>query len=280
MVFINTYYISENKNIKFIDKLKCFTKKDNKILVNFDLDKFNIKKAKKILKILNKNNVRNVVLSKEVQKNEILINYLNSSNVNIFNGRWLEKYLAYEIVKYILIKKNIKEEETEIAILINQIDEVSTENIKLFAKEFKRVNIVTNHIEKFKNIEESIFDEFGIMITITNNKKKSLKNAKIILNIDFPNEFINKFNIYDDAIILNLDGDIKINKKRFSGLNINNYEISLNDVDYLSEEFYIRDIFESQIYKKVAFKNIRKEIKEKGVNIEQLIGLNGLIKFN
>lgn len=280
MVFINTYYISKNNNVKFIDRLKFFTKKDNKILVNFDLDKFNIKKAKKILKILNKNSVRNVVLSKELQKNEMLINYLNSSNVNIFNGRWLEKYLAYEIVKYILVKKNIKEEETEIAILINQIDEVSTENIKLFSKEFKRVNVVTNHIEKLKNIEESIFDEFGIMITITNNKKKSLKNAKIILNMDFPNELINKFNIYDDAIILNLDGDIKINKKRFSGLNINNYEISLNDVDYLSEEFYIRDIFESQIYKKAAFKNIRKEIKEKGVNIEQLIGLNGLIKFN
>lgn len=280
MVFINTYYISKNNNVKFIDRLKFFTKKDNKILVNFDLDKFNIKKAKKILKILNKNSVRNVVLSKELQKNEMLINYLNSSNVNIFNGRWLEKYLAYEIVKYILVKKNIKEEETEIAILINQIDEVSTENIKLFSKEFKRVNVVTNHIEKLKNIEESIFNEFGIMITITNNKKKSLKNAKIILNMDFPNELINKFNIYDEAIILNLDGDIKINKKRFSGLNINNYEISLNDVDYLSEEFYIRDIFESQIYKKAAFKNIRKEIKEKGVNIEQLIGVNGLIKLN
>lgn len=280
MVFINTYYISKNNNVKFIDRLKFFTKKDNKILVNFDLDKFNIKKAKKILKILNKNSVRNVVLSKELQKNEMLINYLNSSNVNIFNGRWLEKYLAYEIVKYILVKKNIKEEETEIAILINQIDEVSTENIKLFSKEFKRVNVVTNHIEKLKNIEESIFDEFGIMITITNNKKKSLKNAKIILNMDFPNELINKFNIYDEAIILNLDGDIKINKKRFSGLNINNYEISLNDVDYLSKEFYIRDIFESQIYKKATFKNIRKEIKEKEVKIGQLIGLNGLIKLN
>lgn len=280
MVFINTYYISKNNNVKFIDRLKFFTKKDNKILVNFDLDKFNIKKAKKILKILNKNSVRNVVLSKELQKNEMLINYLNSSNVNIFNGRWLEKYLAYEIVKYILVKKNIKEEETEIAILINQIDEVSTENIKLFSKEFKRVNVVTNHIEKLKNIEESIFDEFGIMITITNNKKKSLKNAKIILNMDFPNELMNKFNIYDEAIILNLDGDIKINKKRFSGLNINNYEISLNDVDYLSEEFYIRDIFESQIYKKATFKNIRKEIKEKEVKIGQLIGLNGLIKLN
>ena len=280
MVFINTYYIIENKNIKFSDKLKCFTRKDNKILVNFDLNKFNIRKTKKILKILNKHSVKNVVLSKETQKNEILINYLNSNNVNIFNGRWLEKYLAYEIIKYILVKKNIKKEETEIAILINQIDEVSTENIKLFAKEFKRVNVVTNHIEKLKKIEENIFDEFGIMITITNNKKKSLKNAKIILNMDFPEELINKFNIYDEAIILNLDGNAKINKKRFSGLNINNYEIALNDDDYLSEEFYIRDIFESQIYKKTTFKNIRKEIKEKGVNIEQLIGVNGLIKLN
>lgn len=280
MVFINTYYIIENNNIKFIDKLKCFTRKDNKILVNFDLNKFNIRKTKKILKILNKHSVKNVVLSKETQKNEILINYLNSNNVNIFNGRWLEKYLAYEIIKYILVKKNIKKEKTEIAILINQIDEVSTENIKLFAKEFKRVNVVTNHIEKLKKIEENIFDEFGIMITITNNKKKSLKNAKIILNMDFPEELINKFNIYDEAIILNLDGNAKINKKRFSGLNINNYEIALNDDDYLSEEFYIRDIFESQIYKKTTFKNIRKEIKEKGVNIEQLIGVNGLIKLN
>lgn len=280
MVFINTYYIIENNNIKFIDKLKCFTRKDNKILVNFDLNRFNIRKTKKILKILNKHSVKNVVLSKETQKNEILINYLNSNNVNIFNGRWLEKYLAYEIIKYILVKKNIKKEETEIAILINQIDEVSTENIKLFAKEFKRVNVVTNHIEKLKKIEENIFDEFGIMITITNNKKKSLKNAKIILNMDFPEELINKFNIYDEAIILNLDGNAKINKKRFSGLNINNYEIALNDVDYLSEKFYIRDIFESQIYKKTTFKNIRKEIKEKGVNIEQLIGVNGLIKLN
>lgn len=280
MVFINTYYIIENNNIKFIDKLKCFTRKDNKILVNFDLNKFNIRKTKKILRILNKHSVKNVVLSKETQKNEILINYLNSNNVNIFNGRWLEKYLAYEIIKYILVKKNIKKEKTEIAILINQIDEVSTENIKLFAKEFKRVNVVTNHIEKLKKIEENIFDEFGIMITITNNKKKSLKNAKIILNMDFPEELINKFNIYDEAIILNLDGNAKINKKRFSGLNINNYEIALNDDDYLSEEFYIRDIFESQIYKKTTFKNIRKEIKEKGVNIEQLIGVNGLIKLN
>ena len=50
--------------------------------------------------------------------------------------------------------------------------------------------------------------------------------SQIILNIDFPQELINKYNIYDDAVIVNLKGNIKINKKRFNGLNINNYEIN------------------------------------------------------
>ena len=53
--------------------------------------------------------------------------------------------------------------------------------------------------------------------------------SQIILNIDFPKELINKYNINDDAIIVNVKGKIKINKKRYNGLNINNYEIDFRD---------------------------------------------------
>ena len=74
------------------------------------------------------------------------------------------------------------------------------------------MNIVTNHIEKFKKLEDK-FMENGIMITIGNNKKKSLMKSKIILNIDFPNELINKYMIKDDAIIINVPGKAKINMK-------------------------------------------------------------------
>lgn len=116
------------------------------------------------------------------------------------------------------------------------------------------------------------------MITVTNNKKKSLKNAKIILNIDFPKETINKYNIFDEAIIVNLDGDVKIDKKRFSGININNYEIE-NDFKF-SDKFYTKDIFESKIYKKTTFTNIREEIKKSDLKIKELVGNNGIIKFN
>ena len=211
-----------------------------------------------------------------------IINNLNSNNINIFDGRWLEKYLAYDIVEYVLDKRKIKKEQTEVSILINQIDDTAIQNIKLFSKEFKRVNIVTNHINKLKKIEEDIYNEFGIMITVTNNKKKSLKNAKIILNIYFPNEIINKYNIYEEAIILNLDEDVKINKKRFIGTNINNYEI--NNLDNYNikenEKFYLKDLYEAKVYKKTTFKNIREEIKKSGIAISYLIGNNGTIKLD
>ena len=73
------------------------------------------------------------------------------------------------------------------------------------------MNIVTNNIEKFKKLEDKIMEN-GIMITIGNNKKKSLMKSKIILNIDFPNELINKYMIKEDAIIINVPGKVKINR--------------------------------------------------------------------
>lgn len=247
--------------------------------MNFDVSSLNKRKINKVVKKILKNNIKNVVLSKKLQENEELLKIINSNNLNIFDGRRLEKYLVYEIVEYILNKTNMKREETEIAILVNQIDDTTIQNIKMFSKEFKRLNIVTNHINKLKKIEEDIYDEFGIMITITNNRKKSLRNAKIILNMDFTNETINKYNIYDEAIIINLDGDVKINKKRFNGININNYEIKFENYNKRNN-YYNRDVLESQIIKRTTFENIRKEIKNANVVITELIGNNGIIKFN
>ncbi len=209
---------------------------------------------------------------------EELVNLFKSNNINIFDGRWLINYIAYDIINYIIEENKIKKEETEISILVNYLDDTSIENIKLLAKEFKRINIVTNHINKLKKIEQDIYDEFGIMLTITNNKKKSLKNARIILNIDFPKETINKYNIFDEAIIINLDGDVKIDKKRFSGININDYEIKNSFL--FNNKFYAKDIYESKIYKKTTFINIREEIKKSDLKIKELVGNNGIIKFN
>ena len=143
------------------------------------------------------------------------------------------------------------------------------------------MNIVTNNIEKFKKLEDKIMEN-GIMITIGNNKKKSLMKSKIILNIDFPNELINKYMIKEDAIIINVPGKVKINRKRFNGLIVNNYEIDFRD-DIKSEEnlmgyeFYLRDVYESRLYKKQTFSDIRNALKKDGVRVKSVCLSNSVL---
>lgn len=163
--------------------------------------------------------------------------------------------------------------------MINDLTDIEFENIKTLARKYKTINIVTNHIEKFKNLEKQLQENEGIIITITNNKKKSLMKSQIILNIDFPKELINKYNIQDEAIIVNVRGNIKINKKRFNGLNINDYEIDSRDDKKdnkaLSNKFYLKDLYESDLYKKQNISETRNKIKIDKVIIKKLILNNG-----
>ena len=114
-----------------------------------------------------------------------------------------------------------------------------------------------------------------------NNKKKSLSKAKIILNVDFPTELINQYNIYENAIILNLKGNVKINKKRYNGININDYEISvknLGDMEcFRSDKYKMAEIYEAQIYKKQPYRDIIKKLKKDKVEISDLKGENSNI---
>lgn len=163
--------------------------------------------------------------------------------------------------------------------LINDLTDIEFENIKDLARKYKTINIVTNHIEKFKKLEKQLQENEGIIITITNNKKKSLMKTQIILNVDFPKELINKYNIRDDAIIVNVRGKIKINKKRFNGLNINDYEINFRDnkkdEKAISNKYYLKDMYESELYKNQRISEIREKLKADKVTIKKLILNNG-----
>ena len=236
------------------------------------------KLAMKTKKIIQKySNSKKIVLSKELQNEQLYINYLNSYGLEIQNGRWLFEILLPEVVEYIINKKKI--EKINISIMINDLTDIEFENIKTLARKYKNINIVTNHMEKFKNLEKQLQEDEGIIITITNNRKKSLMKSKIILNIDFPQELINKYNVQDEAIIVNIKRKTKINKKRFNGLIINDYEIDFRDDKKnnkaLNNKFYLKDLYESELYKKQRISEIKKKIKIDKVVIERLNLNNG-----
>ena len=276
------YYIQETDKPNFL--LNLFNiirlKEDKLILPITAQEEINNKKARKLAKktkeILDVTNCNKVILSKEIKKQENYKNYLYSNNIDIVDGKWLFEVLSAKILGYIINKKNMKKEETQVSILINEITDNILENIKQIIKEYKKVSIVTNHIEKFRKIEEDILRKEGIMINVNNNKRKSLIKSKVILNVDFPTELINQYNIYDEAIIVNLKGNVKINKKRFNGMNINDYQITYNsyeEFDYEKNNLYDqKDIYEALIYQKQPFEYIERKIKKDKVKIIQLVG--------
>lgn len=273
------YYIQEADKPSIILKILSIPKvKEDKIILPIGEEKISIKKAeilaRRTMKTIGKINNKNIVLSKKISKQEEYVNFLNSYGAKIVEGRWLFKALTLKVLDYIVEKKKLKKEEIQISILINEIEPNMLENIKQIVKQYKRVNIVTNHFEKFKKIEQQIFKQDGIMITVTNNKKKSLAKSQIILNVDFPKELINKYRIFEEAIIINLNGNVEISSKRFNGINIVDYEI-----DYTSNEEFDCDknnlydkknIYESQIYSNRTFDYLQKRFLKDKVEIKYL----------
>jgi len=179
-------------------------------------------------------------------------------------------------------QKNINKQEIEIAITVNQITDFSIEIIKVLSKQYKKVTIVTNHIEKLRKLEKEIYDKEGILIIVSNNQKKSLSKAQIILNIDFNKEVLNKYKINENAVIVNLEGNMKIEEKRFNGINVNDYEIEVGREEIIWREnmknFRTKDLLESVIYMKDTYNNIYTKIVKNKVSIKALFGINGKIE--
>ena len=242
---------TEKTNIikKLFDKVKIL---NNKIVLNLKLENANLKTKIKIVQkvksILEKHRIRQVCIEKILKEDEQFVNLIYSNNINICSPKWIFKEKSDEIITNVLGNK--KRDESEIHICVNEVDSKTEQLIYKLAKEFKKISIVTNHIGKFKKIEKDLYEEDGILINLSNNRRKSLIKAKLILNVDFPKEVINEFAIYDNSTIINWDENLKIKKKRFNGKIIEEIELKVVDDAQLAkyieqnnlENYDIRDI--------------------------------------
>lgn len=293
---MNICYISETHEtcdfvkrivikIKKIFNIVEFSEDNGKTTITLPLFKSNKIRNKKIIKIAKRinrklydNNIENVVLSNYLEENEILKQKLYCQNINILDGRYLFYLLIPEIIEYILKRQKVKLQNGEVTLLINDFTQNNAKIITYIAQNVKRVNIVTNHSNKFKKIEDYLYNELGVILNITNNKSKSLSNANLIINIDFPEEIINKYEINSNAIIVNIFNEIKIRAKKFNGININYYKACIPK-EYQIDGFQNNLVYESSIYK-YSYENARKDIIANKIRIKKLVGINGDISEN
>lgn len=229
----------------------------------------------KLCKYLYNNNIKTVVLEEELMKNEEAKNILYSNNIDILDGSFLSKYLVYSIIKKIYKYKNKNIQTGEITLLVNESNEVNIQTIYETAVDTKRLNIITKNIKNFKKISDYLHNELGILIKLSNNMKTNLKSSDIIVNIDFPEEIINKLEIPNEATILNIPRNININSKKFAGINIKSWQMEVPQ-KYKIEKFDNVITYEAELYDKTVF-NVFKQIYSDNININKLVGVNGII---
>lgn len=265
----------------------------------YKLPKWTRKFAWKIVKILN------LILRKEIDENKKIYFIPNiekesvykklykklekektqTQKIQIILSKKLKQYKEYlkqykivdgkqsfiKLIEKILLK--VLEENPlqmqDIYILTNRYCEQSIFIIKKLSQKVKTMNIITKEIEKYKTLEETL-GEKGIAICIANNKKKSLKRAKIIINLDFSKEELSKYAIFRNALIINIAQDKLTNLKGFEGIIVQDIEVYFKENEVLNKNKLFENFRQLEIYESISNSNEK-------IQISKLYGNNGQI---
>ena len=191
---------------------------ENKVILTLPLLKTkkitNKQYSRMAKKIVKKESLRDIVLTKDLFYQEAFIWQLKKDSVHIFDGKWLEQYLIPDCLFFICKKQKQNLEEKEISILVNELSDIVKQIIINLAQKVRLLNIITNQINSYQKIEDFLYQNYGIMVRVTNNKK-ALSKSDIIINMDYSEEKLNYFSLPKKGIILNLGRNIRIKNESY-----------------------------------------------------------------
>lgn len=265
---------------KIMNYFGIILKKDNElVLASIENDIVNQRMLNRLYKILENSNKKDIVCADRLINNEEFIIRLKKKNYNVLNGSWLNSHLVELIVKKIAYIKNISISELEISVLAKEKNDCNENFILMIAKECKLLNIITENIELFADIEKKL-EEDGILINVSSNKDKGLIRSHIVVNFDF---------LEKDLCDCKFEGIlVQLNNRKFErrkGITIRGCRLRLPRVkvfNYLCNPNHFSDeiIYEGNIFYKTSYEDIKKILKRDNVQIRYFIGNNGKIDFS
>lgn len=317
MIFINIGYIKKaDIPVKIIERVKQFLgiiKKEQYDVGTVYKIPRNIKEKKqekfiqKFINELKKVKIDTVVFSEEIINSNLyegIVDEICKVNKGIVNGKRLMQYMNFDIFEYILKIQKEPMNKQDVFFMIKKDNNMDLQFLEPYIENCKTVNIVTNDMERFKKVQDNLYEKEDILISVSNNKNKALKKAKYIFNVNMNKSEMKKYKIDRNAIIINLKENVKIDDTSFEGININYFQISIPD-DYIEKyeifckenEFDTVKIYEAILLRKIQSqkaksvmlsktdlkkrKNIEADIiKKDNVKITGLIGNNGRIDEN
>ena len=201
---------------------------------------------KKIIRIKNEDKNIKIILSKQIKsliqkhKNVHRIEQLKEIWQNSICNKDLYKEILEMVVKKVIQQRNEIPEEQSVYVLINSNSTQYMPLIRKLIKNHKMLNIVTKNVNQFKTFEENAEKNFEL-VSILNNKRKSISKAKYIINIDFKNEELLEYYINRTAIIFNIKDNESIKLNNFDGVIINNININKSTEEFNKKDYYKED---------------------------------------
>lgn len=279
-------YIKE-ENLKLFKGIEIRNFDNNYVIAVSKTKKDKSRVKKRLIKFIKKLGINALVFSKELEDFKLAIcEVLSFYNVQVLNGKKLMEFMEFEVVKYVLNKQNANMKNEEIYIVFKKSSDIDLNFLKKFIEGFRVTNIVTNDIERLRNVQNNLFDNDGIMISVSNNKKKALKRAKYILNINLKKEELSKYKINREAIIMNIRENVRFDAPGFEGINISYIKIKCPDefiekFEQIGGNFDLAQLYESLLFsddmQKRNIEDIYARIEKDEISIAEVIGNNGVI---
>ena len=229
----------------------------NLIYVNKEKRNYKIKIIKKLKRKLKKVGDKNVIFSKEIK------NILSENNMFNRESKLIYKENIIPIINNVILQKGNNPNEENIYVLIKTNNMTNNQKILSMISTYKTVNIITPIIKNFIKLEQRLEEE-SELISVSNNKRKSLLKAEYILNIDFTEEDIAQYSINRKSIIFNVSNNEIAHIRGFDGIIINNIEID----SLKNERFDLQDEYKKN--KELIINRIEK-------SMYKLVGKNGYI---
>lgn len=243
----------------------------------------------KVKILMKKYHVGQIVLSEELRQNEDFLQEFQSNRkvekeAHILDGTEMMPYLIKDIVEFISQKQGKMPELEDLYLLIKNEEYRYRDNILFLAQHFKTVNIVTASLKAYQKFAKQLEEKQDIIVTVTNNKKKSLKRAKWIINFDLTTQEIQKYAINRTATIIYLNKEGIYEANNFAGLHIcqAGIDVSQEIKDFFAKQYLLNQcpltiLYESTIGNGKSFRNVIERLQKDKVKVKRLYGRRGIL---
>ena len=194
------------------------------------------------------------------------------------NGKYLLKCAIPEVIDYCFKTLDKNTELEEIYIMVENYTKENIRIIETLTEKVKVVNVVTTHLRQFQELEKRL-ERKEIYITVSSNKRKALKNAELIINLDSKN--FNGFNVNKSSIIVNCNNEFNLNKD-FEGICIEKINVNIKKIMRIfaeNENMDRQELFEAELLKTSQYDEARYILEKSKMQVTGVVGKRGVINL-